>query len=356
MKISLFLCFDDDLYNYQKKFENLKENLFKIGFDINYTFWIKDLLGIDYKNMGTGLKVFLEDSKQSASNLLISTSNLEKTSDGIYFNFDLNILIIPIENVFKEEIINQDILCKLNAQFSCKIFKTFGVTYINLFEYLKEFKLNNNVFEFLITENLKDAKIILRFSLNLDAKIIEQISLNVYKDLMPNVYADRDINLSTAIFEILNLRKLKISCAESMTSGLIANTLIRENMGSSEIINESYIVYSDEAKHEILGVSQEILDKFSAVSAETAFEMAVGLLKKNKCDIGLITTGYANHENSELNGLFYTAIGDKNAVHVYKNKFNGTRQEVIQYGVKLIYFQLLKKLRENTLNNINFAV
>ena len=105
-----------------------------------------------------------------------------------------------------------------------------------------------------------------------------------------------------------------------------------------------------------MDVELATLQKFTAVSAETAYEMITGLLKKSSCDIAVATTGYANHENPQLSGLFFTAVGDKDAVHVYRHKINGDREFVIRYGANVAIFELIKKLRQNALNISNFAI
>ena len=84
--------------------------------------------------------------------------------------------------------------------------------------------------------------------------------------------------------------------------------------------------------------------------------MATGLLDLTKADIVIATTGYANHESPELNGLFFTAIGDNQAVNVYKHKYVGNRKDTIKYGVNVALFETIKKLRQNTLKNIDFVV
>ena len=70
--------------------------------------------------------------------------------------------------------------------------------------------------------------------------------------------------------------------------------------------------------------------------------MAIGLLKKG-CDIAVATTGYAGDNTGEN----YIAIGDKNAVHVYKNIFCMSRENAIDNLCKAGNFYLIKKLRSN---------
>ena len=78
------------------------------------------------------------------------------------------------------------------------------------------------------------------------------------------------------ITRILIHRKMTVTAAESCTGGLVAGTLVNAD-GISEVFKESYVTYSNEAKHKLLGVKKETLEKYGAVSRQTAAEMAEGL-------------------------------------------------------------------------------
>ena len=86
--------------------------------------------------------------------------------------------------------------------------------------------------------------------------------------------------------------QLKLATAESCTGGLIA-ALLTEVPGSSEVFERGYVTYSNEAKIDILGVSQKSLDNLGAVSADVASAMAVGALKVSIADIAVAVTGIA---------------------------------------------------------------
>ncbi len=95
-------------------------------------------------------------------------------------------------------------------------------------------------------------------------------------------------NLTKLLIE----RELVISTAESCTGGLVSS-MLTDVSGSSAFVKMNFVTYSNEAKHEILGVNTEILEKFGAVSEECAIEMAEGLMQKTGCDVALCTTGIA---------------------------------------------------------------
>jgi len=94
------------------------------------------------------------------------------------------------------------------------------------------------------------------------------------------------------LLELLRKAGFKITTAESCTGGLVA-ALFTEIPGSSDVFERGFITYSNEAKHELLGVSQQTLDKYGAVSQETAEAMASGALNASRADIALSITGVA---------------------------------------------------------------
>ena len=94
------------------------------------------------------------------------------------------------------------------------------------------------------------------------------------------------------LVELLLKNNMTISFAESCTGGMLASTLINVS-GSSNVINESYVTYSEEAKMRILGVSKETLNKYTVYSSEVAEEMAEGLKKVTHANVCASVTGKA---------------------------------------------------------------
>ena len=85
---------------------------------------------------------------------------------------------------------------------------------------------------------------------------------------------------------------LKIATAESCTGGLVAG-LLTEVAGSSAVVERGFVTYSNEAKHELLGVSTELIQEFGAVSEQVARAMAEGALAHSRADIAVAITGVA---------------------------------------------------------------
>lgn len=98
--------------------------------------------------------------------------------------------------------------------------------------------------------------------------------------------------------EYLKSRKLKVATAESCTAGMISKS-ITDVSGSSSVFEMGVSAYSNEIKKKILSVPTEILEKHTAVSAETAAYMALGVLKASGADLGISTTGVAGPSPSD---------------------------------------------------------
>lgn len=156
--------------------------------------------------------------------------------------------------------------------------------------------------------------------------------------------------IEEVLVELLLKHNLTISFAESCTGGLMAATLINVS-GASNVINESYVTYSDDAKNKILGVSKNTIEKFSVYSKETAYEMAKGLSLISKSNISVSITGLAGGTIYHVGDGSYNACiilninGKKEIIELEKHE-KGTRNEVRKRQVNYLFYQIIKALRE----------
>ncbi|MBQ2627696.1 MAG: CinA family protein, partial [Eubacterium sp.] len=81
--------------------------------------------------------------------------------------------------------------------------------------------------------------------------------------------------MNEQLVQLLRERNMTITTVESLTGGLIASTIV-DVAGASDVLKEAYVTYCDEAKHKLAGVSEETLRRYTAVSEQTAREMAEG--------------------------------------------------------------------------------
>ncbi|MCH4192050.1 MAG: CinA family protein [Butyrivibrio sp.] len=132
------------------------------------------------------------------------------------------------------------------------------------------------------------------------------------------------------LVRLLQEKKMTVTAAESCTGGLVA-AAITDVAGSSEVFHRGFVTYCDEAKHEMLGVPGEILQKFTAVSQQTAEAMARGAAQQAQADCAVSVTGIAGPGGgTELQpvGLVYIGFYVKGMVIVEKHLFDGDRREV----------------------------
>lgn len=166
-------------------------------------------------------------------------------------------------------------------------------------------------------------------------------SLNDY------TYAVDDTPLNRRIYEMLKLRGMKLSVAESFTGGGVAKKLI-EVPGVSEVLFESIVAYDNGSKMRRLGVQQSTLARCGAVSDDTAYEMAAGLIATGNCSVSLATTGIAGPASDNTNkpvGLCYIAVGTRETVFVYKYIFRGGREDITRRAINQALFLLYKQIK-----------
>ncbi|NLJ15917.1 MAG: CinA family protein [Clostridiales bacterium] len=109
-------------------------------------------------------------------------------------------------------------------------------------------------------------------------QLIEQVS-------QLNILANQVVNL-------LIKENKKIATAESCTGGIISS-LITSVSGSSQVFDIGLCTYANSAKEKLIGVSSSTLEKYGAVSSQTAFEMAKGVMTLAEADFGISVTGIA---------------------------------------------------------------
>ncbi|MBP3337397.1 MAG: competence/damage-inducible protein A [Clostridia bacterium] len=161
-------------------------------------------------------------------------------------------------------------------------------------------------------------------------KLLSPLKEEVIKRLGDFVYNTEDISLSETVADILKEKNLTVATAESCTAGKLSAALT-DPEGASSVFNMGVVTYSNEAKEALLGVKHETLEKFGAVSEETALEMAEGIKKAAKSDIGIGITGIAGPGGGTKEkpvGLVYVGVASKN--HVFAKKLNlwGDRNKV----------------------------
>ncbi|OLN33808.1 competence/damage-inducible protein A [Desulfosporosinus metallidurans] len=131
-------------------------------------------------------------------------------------------------------------------------------------------------------------------------------------------------------------KHLTIATAESCTGGLLGAALTQEP-GSSDFYLGGVVSYSNSLKKGILGVREETLNTFGAVSEEVAIEMAEGIRSKTGSDLAISTTGIAGPgggSDKKPVGLVFVGFATPEGVHAEKFQFYGERESVRQLTVQ----------------------
>ena len=118
------------------------------------------------------------------------------------------------------------------------------------------------------------------------------------------------VALARSFLEQCRARAILAATAESCTGGLIAAALTSV-AGSSDVFDRSFITYSNAAKHEMLGVPDELIERCGAVSAEVAMAMAEGCLERSNAHIAMSATGIAGPGGGSQDkpvGLVHVAV------------------------------------------------
>jgi nicotinamide-nucleotide amidase len=130
---------------------------------------------------------------------------------------------------------------------------------------------------------------------------------------------------------LLAARGWKLSDAESCTGGLLTAALTHRP-GASAVFDRGYITYSNQAKIDCLNVQPATLEKFGAVSYETAEQMALGALKQSEVDLAISITGIAGPDGGSAEkpvGLVYFGYALKNGSSGSIHKvFDGNREQI----------------------------
>ncbi len=177
----------------------------------------------------------------------------------------------------------------------------------------------------------------------------DRINFNrqVVGQLKDDIYAEFDTTLAERVFDLLKLKNIKISVAESFTGGLIASSIIK-NPGASDYVFEGIVSYSEQSKIKRLGVDPNVIRTEGAVSSAVAYQMTAGLLKGGKCQLAIATTGIAGPNSDRSNkpvGLGYIAVGMADGVHTYRYNFSGNRDEIMETAKNTALFLSIKKLK-----------
>ena len=139
-------------------------------------------------------------------------------------------------------------------------------------------------------------------------------------------------------------RDISLVTAESCTGGLLSSLLTQE-AGSSKWFDRGFVTYSNNSKIDSLGVREETLENFGAVSQEVANEMSTGALKNSEANLGISITGIAGPEGGSLakpvGTVFFSIANQEKVILEHKSDFKGSRETIRKESVIFVLNKLL---------------
>ena len=180
-------------------------------------------------------------------------------------------------------------------------------------------------------------------------KIEEELEVQIKKVvplIQEYVFGFGEVTIEEAIADLLEQKGWNISVAESCTGGNIATTFT-QHMGAGAYFEGGIVAYSNDVKKTILGVKQETLAKYGAVSEQTACEMAKGVREKLSTNIGIATTGIAGPTGGTADkpvGTVWIAYSDEKETVAKLYNLTKSRNLNIQLTTNVVLNMLRKKL------------
>lgn len=177
--------------------------------------------------------------------------------------------------------------------------------------------------------------------------LIDEVMRRFVETLGESLYALDDTPLEEQLVNLLKLRGKKIAVAESFTGGGVGRRIVSVS-GASKVFVEGLNTYSEVSKMKRLGVSEYTLRSYGAVSKETAYEMAAGLLRAGDAQISIATTGLAGPESDGSGlpvGVCCIAVGVEDKVFVSRYKLDGDRTEITETAINYALFLACKQLK-----------
>ncbi len=157
------------------------------------------------------------------------------------------------------------------------------------------------------------------------------------------------IEAARALLDLCRAKKLTIATAESCTGGLVAATLTAI-AGSSDVFDRGFVTYSNSAKTTMLGVSDDLIRAYGAVSRESAGAMAEGALARSGAGLAVAVTGIAGpggaSRGKPIGLVHFAAAARSGARSETVRRFGDIGRDEVRWGSVLEALMMLQALAE----------
>ena len=159
---------------------------------------------------------------------------------------------------------------------------------------------------------------------------------------------DNVLRAAEEVLELAHRGDLKLATAESCTGGLLA-ALLTDVPGRSHVFERGFVVYSNDAKCDLLGIARHKVERCGAVSREIAVEMALGALRRSRADVALAITGFAGPAGEDdEEGLVHFGCARRGGETCHREEHFGA---IGRQGVRLAALEVALEMIERALND-----
>lgn len=277
--------------------------------------------------------------------------NNEGTAPGLFYRHEKGCFFalagVPVEmrHVFEEQI--TPTLKREYPQLGSLIQKTihsFGISESALAE---DLDLGDLPSELTFAWLPQTGRVDLRLS-GYDIELLNEWQKRVAAQIPDHVWGFDEDSPASVLASLLKERGLTLSLAESCTGGLIMK-MLSDEPGASDYLAGGVVSYSNEIKRRVLGVSEETLEKYGAVSEECAFEMLDGIKRLTKSDVAVSVTGVAGPTGGSASkpvGTVYIGFSYLSSSWVQRFLLTGTRKLIRHKAAEMAILHMIKKIKE----------
>jgi len=331
--------------------DDITKNVLKNYFNCDYLIDNEYLENLKKKYLKHNVSI--PDNLESQATYLSNSSpieNLHGTAIGFKINFNNKLIFVlpgvPIEmKQMLKDSINLDNYKKENIFYTLK---TSGIYESSLYNILKKTIKENNAFKIAFLPKYSGVDIRISMKENVSNQKFNKFKSQISNMIKKYIYSDSDEKLEEVVAKELIKKNLSLSVAESCTGGLISKK-ITDLAGSSNFFLGGIVAYSNNMKINILNVNEETINKYGAVSEETAIEMAEGIMHINNSDIAIATTGISGPGGGTKEkpvGLVYVSAIYQNKKIVKKYKL-GSNRDINREITSSIAFNIIRLLLKN---------
>ncbi|MEW6381661.1 MAG: nicotinamide-nucleotide amidohydrolase family protein [bacterium] len=175
-----------------------------------------------------------------------------------------------------------------------------------------------------------DVQVRLHSSQSLEPDFVTRVRDEVRLRLGEYLYGEGEESMEEVVGNQLRQNRHTLATAESCTGGLIASR-VTDVPGSSDYFLQGVVTYSNQAKKELLGVREETLCRFGAVSGQVVREMCIGLKRISRADLTLAVSGIAGPGGGSAEkpvGLVFLCLYDGQNFSLKECRLQGSRKEI----------------------------